>query len=116
MYSIVCIDTIRIHRSQLTSLTPDKKLDLVLAQQLTHTRTLRKMLSFKIVVVGDSGVGKTTLLYANMCNKFVSQIYGLFDTQSIHAMTPDGKPYSFELWDTIREGLPEQALSKSWHF
>ena len=86
-------------QSQLASLTPDKKLDLVVTQQLTHR--LWQMLSFKIVVVGDSGVGKTTLLFANGCNKFDSDVYHLIDTQSIHAMTPDGKPYSYGLWDTL---------------
>ena len=88
-------------QSQLASLTPDKKLDLVVTQQLTHR--LWQMLSFKIVVVGDSGVGKTTLLFANGCNKFDSDVYHLIDTQSIHAMTPDGKPYSYGLWDTVSQ-------------
>ena len=43
------------------------------------------MLSFKIVVVGDAGVGKTTLLYAIEHNKFVSQITPWFDVSSILA-------------------------------
>ena len=60
------------------------------------------MLSFKVVVVGDSGVGKTTLLCANVCNKFVSGFHSyLFNNQVIQARTPDGKPYSCELWDIL---------------
>ena len=61
------------------------------------------MSSFKIVLGGDSGVGKTTLLYANGCNTFVSEVYPLFDTQLIHGRTPDGKPYCYELWDTVSQ-------------
>ena len=59
------------------------------------------MLSFKIVLVGDTGVGKTTLIFANGQNKFVSEVYPLWDIQSIFARTPDGKPYFYALWDTI---------------
>ena len=58
-------------------------------------------MSFKIVLVGDSGVGKTTLIFANLHNKFVSGVYPLWDIQSIFARAPDGKPYFYELWDTI---------------
>ena len=59
------------------------------------------MLSFKIMLVGDSGVGKTTLVFAHGQNKFVSEVYPLWDVQSIFARTPDGKPYFYELWDTL---------------
>ena len=59
------------------------------------------MLSFKIVLVGDSGVGKTTLIFADGQNKFVSELYPLLDIQSIFSRTPYGKPYFYELWDTI---------------
>ena len=71
------------------------------------------MLSFKVVVVGDSGVGKTTLLFAIAYNKFVSGFHSsLFDNQVIQARTPDGKPYScdYELWDTLEYGYGSDRL------
>ena len=54
--------------------------------------------NLKFVLVGDSGVGKTTLSVAKDQNKFVSDVYPI--NHEIQARTLDGKPYRYQLWDT----------------
>ena len=58
---------------------------------------LGNMLRFKMVVVGDAGVGKTTLLCAIEHKQFVGQLAPWFDVSSIfvNAKTPEGKPCSY---------------------
>ena len=61
------------------------------------------MLSFKIVLVGDTGVGKTTFIFANGHNKFVSEVYPGTSNPSIYARRPDEKLYFYALWDTVSQ-------------
>ena len=87
----------------MTILALDKKLYLSV-----HSRYTLGNMYFKIVAVGDDGVGKTPLLHAIQKNRFVTQVYR--EVPSDHAvplqctarnwMGPDGEVISYGLWDT----------------
>ena len=68
--------------------------------------------NLKFVLVGDSGVGKTTLLFAMDRNKFVSDVYPI--NHEIQVRTPDGKPYNYQLWDTESQEKYDRLLALTY--
>ena len=53
----------------------------------------------KCVIIGDSTVGKTSLLFTYTTNEFPEKIWVLFDTHT-HPELVDGNPANISLWDT----------------
>lgn len=72
---------------------------LVRKQARRHKYTFwrTQMQSFKCVVVGDDGVGKTSLLLSYISS---SRCVKLFEASSANVVV-DGEPITLRLWDTI---------------
>ena len=79
---------------------------------------------FKIVAVGDDGVGKTPLLHAIQKNRFVTEVHR--DVPSDRAvplqctvrnwMGPDGKVIRYGLWDTAGHSYYDNYRRLSYVF
>ena len=80
----------------MTILALDKKCYLAVDSRYTLRNMFRNI---KIVAVGDLGVGKTTLLYAMMEDRFFAEVYPI-GGNSNPATTQDGKVIQYNVWDT----------------
>jgi len=61
----------------------------------------RKPILFKIVVLGESGVGKTSLLLRYVSNKFTVATKSTIGSDFLNKeITLDGKPINLQIWDT----------------
>ncbi|CAK5279874.1 unnamed protein product [Mycena citricolor] len=62
------------------------------------------MPTFKVVVIGASGVGKTSLrgqyISARFSSSYRATIGADFITKTLPPMTPDGEPITLQIWDT----------------
>ena len=82
----------------MTILALDKKCYLSVDSRYTFGNMF---VHLKILVVGDPGIGKTTLLHAIMENRFVAEVSILGGNSKNIAMSPDGKVIRYELWETV---------------
>jgi len=61
----------------------------------------RKSIFFKIVVLGESGVGKTSLLFRYVENKFTIATKSTIGSDFLSKeITVDGRPVNLQIWDT----------------
>jgi len=61
----------------------------------------RKPILFKIVVLGESGVGNTSLLLRYVSNKFTVATKSTIGSDFLNKeITLDGKPINLQIWDT----------------
>ena len=66
----------------------------------------KQMLSIKIVAVGDSKIGKSTLLWSRKCRPSGGELPQdgelpvVLDDISVQSVTPEGRPCNLSLWDT----------------
>ncbi|KAJ7722929.1 small GTPase Cdc42 [Mycena metata] len=58
------------------------------------------MNTIKLVVVGDSGVGKTSLLFSHTTNKFPTDYIPLIFDSWAKIITVGTETYTLQLWDT----------------
>ncbi|KAJ5074452.1 hypothetical protein M0811_01083 [Anaeramoeba ignava] len=61
------------------------------------------MQTIKLVVVGDHGVGKTSLLISYSENRFPDSNYPAFFDQNSKQLMINGKPINLGLWDTAAQ-------------
>ena len=61
----------------------------------------KKKNTLKVVVIGDSGVGKTSLMHRYMTGKFTSQYRATVGADFLSTnISHHGKNYSLQVWDT----------------
>eukprot|EP01012_Entosiphon_sulcatum_P033567 TRINITY_DN424_c0_g1_i1.p2 TRINITY_DN424_c0_g1~~TRINITY_DN424_c0_g1_i1.p2 ORF type:complete len:220 (-),score=60.98 TRINITY_DN424_c0_g1_i1:275-934(-) len=72
-------------------------------------------LIFKIIVIGNSGVGKTSLVHRFVDDNFSSEFQSTIGVDfKIHMMTVDGQVVKLQLWDTAGQER-FQGITKSFY-